>query len=71
MKRILLLLAAAALFLGAAKNPRVAYIEQYYPLAVLEMQRTVFLCRPEKAGLKWRYIRAEICLCSSPPRSES
>ena len=40
MKRILLLLAAAALFLGAAKNPRQTYIEQYYPLAVLEMQRT-------------------------------
>ena len=40
MKRILLLFAAAALFLGAAKNPRQTYIEQYYPLAVLEMQRT-------------------------------
>ena len=40
MKRILLIVAAAALFLGAAKNPRQAYIDQYYPLAVLEMQRT-------------------------------
>ncbi len=40
MKRILLLVAAAALFLGAAKNPRQAYVDRYYPLAVLEMQRT-------------------------------
>ena len=40
MKRILLLVASAALFLGAVKNPRQAYIDQYYPLAVLEMQRT-------------------------------
>ena len=40
MKRILLLLAAAVLFLGAARNPRQAYIDRYYPLAVREMQRT-------------------------------
>ena len=40
MKRILRLLAAATLFLGAAKNPRQAYIDRYYPLAVREMQRT-------------------------------
>lgn len=40
MKRILLLLAAAVLFVGAAKNPRQTYIDKYYPLAVLEMQRT-------------------------------
>ena len=40
MKRILLLLAAVVLFPGAAMNPRQAYIEQFYPLAVLEMQRT-------------------------------
>ena len=40
MKRLLLLVAAAALFLGAAKNPRQAYVDRYYPLAVLEMQRT-------------------------------
>lgn len=40
MKRILLLLAGATLFLGAATNPRQAYIEKFYPLAVLEMQRT-------------------------------
>lgn len=40
MKRILLLVAAAALFLGAAKNPRQAYIDRYYTLAVQEMQRT-------------------------------
>ena len=40
MKRILLLLAAALLFVGAAKNPRQAYVDRYYPLAVLEMQRT-------------------------------
>ena len=40
MKRILLLLAAAVLFMGAAKNPRQTYIDQYYPLAVLEMQRS-------------------------------
>ena len=39
MKRILLLLAAATLFLGAAKNPRQAYIDRYYPLAVREMHR--------------------------------
>ena len=40
MKRILFLLAAAWLALGAAKNPRLAYIDQYSALAVLEMQRT-------------------------------
>ena len=40
MKRILLLLAAVTLFLGAAKNPRQAYIDRYYPLAVREMHRT-------------------------------
>jgi len=40
MKRILLLLAAAVLFVGAVKNPRQTYIDQYYPLAVLEMQRS-------------------------------
>ena len=40
MKRILLLLAAAWLALGAGKNPRLAYIERYSSLAVLEMQRT-------------------------------
>lgn len=40
MKRILLLLAVAALFLSAAKNPRQAYIDRYYPLAVQEMLRT-------------------------------
>ena len=40
MKRILLLLAVVACFLGASKNPRQAYIDRYYPLAVREMQRT-------------------------------
>jgi LysM repeat protein len=40
MKRILFLLATAALFLSAAKNPRQAYIDRYYPLAVQEMLRT-------------------------------
>lgn len=40
MKRILLLLALATLFLSAAKNPRQTYIDRYYPLAVREMQRT-------------------------------
>ena len=40
MKRILFLLVTAALFLGAAKNPRQAYIDRYYPLAVQEMLRT-------------------------------
>ncbi len=40
MKRILFLLVAAGLALGAAKNPRLAYIDQYSALAVLEMQRT-------------------------------
>lgn len=40
MKRILLLLAVAALFLSATKNPRQAYIDRYYPLAVQEMLRT-------------------------------
>ena len=40
MKRILFLLVAAWLSLGAGKNPRLAYIEQYSALAVMEMQRT-------------------------------
>ena len=40
MKRILFLLAAAAVFMGVSNNPRQAYIDQYYPLAVREMQRT-------------------------------
>ena len=40
MKRILLLLAAAAVFMGVSNNPRQAYIDYYYPLAVREMQRT-------------------------------
>ena len=40
MKRILFLLVAACLALGAGKNPRLAYIDQYSALAVLEMQRT-------------------------------
>ena len=40
MKRILLILAVLLLALGAAKNPRQAYIDKYYPLAVLEMQRS-------------------------------
>lgn len=40
MKRILLLLAAAVLFVCAARNPRQTYVEKYYPLAVLEMQRS-------------------------------
>ena len=40
MKRILFLLVAAWLALGAGKNPRLAYIDQYASLAVLEMQRT-------------------------------
>ncbi len=40
MKRILFLLVAASLFVGAVKNPRQAYVDQYYPLAVLEMQRS-------------------------------
>ena len=39
MKRLLIVIAAAALALGAA-NPRVAYIERYSALAVSEMQRT-------------------------------
>ena len=40
MKRILFLLVAAWLSLGAGKNPRLTYIEQYSALAVMEMQRT-------------------------------
>ena len=40
MKRLLILAAAAWLALGAAKNPRLAYIEKYSALAVSEMQRT-------------------------------
>ena len=40
MKRFLLLLAAAWLALGVGKNPRLAYIDRYSSLAVLEMQRT-------------------------------
>jgi len=40
MKRILFLLVAAWLALGAGKNPRLAYIDQYAALAVREMQRT-------------------------------
>lgn len=40
MKRFLLLLVAAWLALGAGKNPRLAYIDRYFSLAVLEMQRT-------------------------------
>ena len=40
MKRIAILLAAAALALGASQNPRLAYIEKYSALAVSEMQRT-------------------------------
>ncbi|MCR5351309.1 MAG: glucosaminidase domain-containing protein [Bacteroidales bacterium] len=40
MKRILLLFAAVWLSLGAGVNPRLAYIDQYSALAVLEMQRT-------------------------------
>ena len=40
MKRILFVLVAACLALGAGKNPRLAYIDQYSALAVLEMQRT-------------------------------
>ena len=40
MKRILFLLVAACLALGAGKNPRLAYIDRYSALAVLEMQRT-------------------------------
>ena len=40
MKRILFLLVVAWLALGAGKNPRLAYIDQYASLAVREMQRT-------------------------------
>ncbi len=40
MKRFLILLAAVSLSLGATKNPRLAYIEKYSSLAVLEMQRS-------------------------------
>ncbi len=40
MKRFLLLLVAAWLALGVGKNPRLAYIDRYSSLAVLEMQRT-------------------------------
>ena len=40
MKRILFLLVAALLALGAGRNPRLAYIDQYAALAVREMQRT-------------------------------
>ena len=40
MKRFLLLLVAAWLALGVGKTPRLAYIDRYSSLAVLEMQRT-------------------------------
>ena len=40
MKRLILLLVAAVVLLGATPNTRLAYIEQYAPLAVSEMQRT-------------------------------
>ena len=40
MKRFALIVMAAFLALGAEKNPRLAYIEKYAPLAVSEMERT-------------------------------
>lgn len=40
MKRFALIVLAAFLALGAEKNPRLAYIEKYAPLAVSEMERT-------------------------------
>ena len=39
MKRLLILVCAAALALGAGSNPRLSYIEKYAALAVSEMQR--------------------------------
>lgn len=41
MKRLLLiLLAVVAVSTAAGRNPRLVYIDQYFPLAVTEMQRT-------------------------------
>lgn len=40
MKRFVIIAVAAFLALGAGKNPRIAYIEKYAPLAVSEMKRT-------------------------------
>lgn len=40
MKRLILLLVAAGVLLGASPDTRQAYIEQYAPLAISEMQRT-------------------------------
>ena len=40
MKRFVIIAVAAFLALSAGKNPRIAYIEKYAPLAVSEMKRT-------------------------------
>lgn len=40
MKRLILVILAAWLSLGASQNPRLAYIEKYSALAVEEMERT-------------------------------
>lgn len=40
MKRFALIVLAVFLSIGAEKNPRLAYIEKYAPLAVSEMERT-------------------------------
>ena len=40
MKRLVLIIFAAFLAMGAGQNPRLAYIEKYSALAIKEMERT-------------------------------